>query len=84
MMRTRWEGNNSPCYIVPEIRHEKTRTGGDCLSVFVFFVGEKHNILWPTKKTGHFSLFFSGELPLSPEETCAIMIVTDEFGAREL
>jgi hypothetical protein len=80
VMRTRWERNGSPCYILPEIQSEERKKPEEDSGFFVFVKEKEHNILWSTKKTALFSLFFSGERPLSGKESCGIMTVTDEFG----
>lgn len=52
------------------------------LRFFVFVFCKKHNILCSAKKQGCFFAFFSGKWPLSENETCVIMTVTDEFGEK--
>ena len=48
-------------------------------SLIVFEFACRHNILWCTKKSCPFLMFFSLKLPLYRGESCDIMTVTDEF-----
>ena len=67
-------------YILAERPDEIMGKQGATSAFFVLAPLKKHNILCPSKKRLRFSLFFSGKRKLSGDESCAIMIVTDEFG----
>ena len=76
MMRTGWEGNDSPTTYCHNKAAKKREPEDFSFGFFVSESGEGHNILWHVKKIPGFSMFFFPLEPLCPGESCGIMIVT--------
>ena len=76
MMRTGWEGNDSPITYWQKRAAKKREPKGISFGFFVSPRRKIHNILWHVKKIPGFSMFFFLSGPLCPGESCDIMTVT--------
>ena len=76
MMRTGWEGNDSPITYWQKYAAKKREPKGISFGFFVSGGKIIHNILWRVKKIPGFSMIFFPPGPLCLGESCDIMTVT--------